>query len=343
MKPTIIAGGTLTGTAIGDVLHGGAGSDRFFSGGVSQGNESVRSNGGADYLVFTSSDALVADGAGNGIGDVRIRDFVIDNTAINFEADSIVLGDFFGQQLNAANIGGYLHIVSDALAAPNLSVIYLNREGDFSAADKQALDDGEGFAVGYGADLFLEYQAQQGDNHFENITGHADNSFEQLQALIDMGFLTLSPTDIFGSTGNDFLVGTSANENFISRGGFNGGDDVRGNGGSDTLIFSNRDPLNKDVANAMGAGSHYRIRDWMIEDKQQFPDADSIAIGDLIGRPHLNASNIGPYIHIISGTFGANRSSILIDVDGQFTDEDRLALNADPASGGYGTDLFLEF
>ncbi len=347
LTPPAIAGNTVNGTSAGDTLLGGHGSDRILSGGVVQGPETVRSNGGADYLVFKSGDPVFTDNAGYATGGyIRIQDFVIDNTAVNFNADSLSLGSLFGQGgLNATNIGGYIHIVSHVFNwAVDRSVMYINVEGDFTAADKQAFDNGAGNTAGHGADLVLEFQAEQGSNNFEVITGHPDNSIEQLQALIDMGFLELSPNDIFGSTGNDFIVGTNSGEDIYPRGGLNGGDDVRGNGGSDRLIFTRTDPLNKDLASPYGGGSLYRIRDFMIEDQQAYSEADSVALGDLIGVSGLNASNIGSYLHIKSATFfSPDRSVIMVNIDGDYTDADRAALDANPELGGHGTDLFLEF
>lgn len=341
--PPQIAGRTIVGTSGADSFLGNPGSDRILSGGVSSSAESVRGNGGADYLVFSSTDSVVQDAAGNGNGHIRIRDFIIDNTAINFEADSLVLGDLLGQaNLNATNLGNYLHIISGTVGTLGAgAVIYINVDGDFTSADRQALDAGAGQASGFGADLYLEFQAQQGNNDLANITGHEDNSVEQFQALIDLGFLLISPNDIYGSSGGDNLDGTSANERFFPRGAVSASDNIRGNGGSDSIIFDVSTLLSKDVAGAINGGQH-RVRDFTIDDRQLNPEADSISIGSLF--PHqVSAVELVPYLHVVSGLFGNERTGIYVDVDGQFTDVERNALNANPSIGGQGADLLIEF
>jgi hypothetical protein len=331
------AGRTVTGSSGADNLNGRHGDDRIFSGGVSQGAESIRTLGGADRLVFTATDSIVADVAGNGNGHIRIRDLIIDNININPEADSISLGRLLGQDnLDANNIGNYLHVLNSHSYSlgHSRSAIFVNVDGDFSAADKQSLDSATSLAGGYGTDLLLEFQNFQGNNNFEKLTGHANNTVEQFQALIDMGFLELSRTDIYGSTGGDNLDGTSRDERIFSGGvsSSGGGDDsVRGNGGADRLIFEADDLIRN---------GHVRIRDFIIDDVQTNSEADSVSIGELIGQSNINATDIGDYLHIVSGLYGNVRTAVFVKVDGNFTAADRLALDTGVRDS---PDLFLEF
>ena len=342
--PPNVKGATITGSSAADQLIGTNGSDIILSGGLSQGAEGVRGRGGSDYLVFRSGDSVATNMASDSDGHIRVRDFIIDDTAINFEADSISLCHLIVEDnLNATTIGDYIHFVSVPLFgwARDRSAIYINVEGDYTAADRQALDDGAGHSVGNGADLYIELLAEQGNNNIEEVTGHPDNSIEQLQALIDMGFLKVSANDIFGSTGGDKLEGTTADETFYPRGVFQAVESIRGNGGADRLVFEKSTLLTRNLAN--DGNEHYRIRDLTIGDVQVNPEADSILLGDLIGQLNLNASNVGNYLHIMSGVYGYTRTGIFINVDGDFSTEDRNALEANPSLGGHGADVFLEF
>lgn len=343
--PTRSFGFTAIGNASGDNFSGGAGNGVVWSGGVSSGAESVHSSGGSDRLVFSSSDAIVADVAGNNNGHIRVRDFIIGNLEVNPEADSISLGRLIGvNNLDATNIGNYLHVNSLYGDSPTAwfggSVIFINIDGDYSTTDRAMLDSG-GFAGGYGTDLMIELQGKQGNNNLEYITDHADNTVEQFQSLIDMGFLELSLTDIYGSDTGDNLEGTSADERFFSGGAAIYVESVRGNGGTDTLVLQEGDAYLPDVAN--DAYSHYRIRDFIIDDVTLNPDADSVSLGDLVGN--LTTSEAMAKIHVVSTLFGwaTNRSAIFINVDGEFTAADRAALDANVSAGGFGADFYLEF
>lgn len=341
--PPQIAGSVIKGTSAGDKLFGTNGSDLILSGGLSQLSEGIRGQGGADYLVFREGDSLATNNASDNDGHIRIRDFIIDDTAINFEADSIALGRLIGEEnLNAATIGDYVHVVSGLFGwAKNRSAIYINVEGDYTATDRQALNDGVGGSVGNGADLYLELMGEQGNNNLEDITGHPDNTVEQFQALIDLGFLKISANDIFGSTGGEHLVGTLADESFYPRGAFQAAEGIHGNGGADRLVFENNSLLARDSAD--DGSEHYRIRSFTVGDTQSNPEADTVLLGDLIGHLNLNASNVGDYLHIMSGVYGYTRTGIFVNVDGDFSTEDRDALEATPWLGGHGADLFLEF
>ncbi|EGG93229.1 RTX toxin [gamma proteobacterium IMCC1989] len=331
------AGRTNNGTSGPDSLNGSHGNDRIFSGGVSHGAESIRTLGGSDRIVFTATDAIVADVAGNGNGHIRIRDLIIDNIHINPEADSISLGRLLGQDnLDANNIGNYLHVLDSNAYSLGLwrTAIFVNVDGDFSAADKQSLDTANSLAGGYGTDLLLEFQNFQGNNNFETVTGHPNNSVAQFQALMDMGFLELSRTDIYGSTGGDNLEGTIRDERIFPRGASSGGggdDSVRGNGGADRMIFESGDLIRN---------GHVRIRDFIIDDVQTNPEADSVSIGELIGSSNINANDIGDYLHIVSGLYGHVRTAVFIKSDGNFTAAERQDLDVGIRTS---SDLFLEF
>lgn len=345
-------GKTINGSSSADNLLGSHGDDRILSGGLTHGAESIRTRGGSDRLVFTSGDSVVADVADIGNGHIRIRDLIIDNIDINPEADSISLGRLIGNDnLDASNIGDYLYVVSGAgnLPGPGLidpplfgwsyhrTLVFINLEGDFSSADRQALRAGAGHVGGHGTDLLLEFQNEQGNNNFRAVTGHPNNTVAQFQALIDMGFLELSTTDIFGSSGGDILEGTNKDERIFSGGTQQSAESVRGNGGADSLIFKVDDMI---------AGGHVRVRDFVIDDMQANAEADSIVLGQLIGQSNLDASNIGNYLHVVSGCWGNVRSVISINLDGDFTAADRQALDGCPSPGllsNYGVELLLEF
>ena len=345
-------GRTVNGSSNAENLVGSHGNDRILSGGVSSGAESIRGLGGADRLVFNSSDGIVPDVADIGHGHIRIRDLIIDNININPEADSVSLGRLIGHDdLDASNIGDYLYIVSGAgnLPGPGLidpplfgwsyhrTLVFVNLEGDFSSADRQALRAGAGNVGGHGADLVLEFQNEQGNNNFRAVTGHPNNTVAQFQALIDMGFLELSTTDIFGSSGGDILEGTNKDERIFSGGTRQAAESVRGNGGADSLIFESDDMI---------AGGHVRVRDFVIDDMQINADADSVVLGQLIAQNNLDASNIGNYLHVVSGCWGHVRSVVSINLDGDFTAADRQALDGCPSPGllsNYGVELLLEF
>ncbi len=339
------SGASVIGSASANNLNGTHGNDRILSGGVSSGAESIRARGGADRLVFTANDAVVPDiAAVNSDGHIRIRDLIIDNIQLNSEADSVSLGRLIGlNNLDANNIGDYLHIVSNGLFgwSNHRSLVFINLEGDFSSADRASLDaDSRSSSSitrgGYGSDLVLEFQNEQGNNNFETLTGHPNNTVEQYQALIDMGFLELSVTDIYGSSGGDQLEGTAEDERIFSGGVAVSAESVRGNGGADRLIFE---------AGDLVRNGHSRVRDFVIDDIQLNIEADSVALGGLIAENNLDANNIGDYLHVVSGLYGAVRTAVFINLDGDFTAADRQALDTgSPAiMADHGAELLLEF
>lgn len=347
---------SIQGTEGNDNLLGTVGNDLIFSGGLSQGVESIRSNGGSDTLVLDGDDAFTADSADNSNGHFRIRDFVIDDVATNTNADVLDIGAFLlGANLDASTIGNYLHVVSGTFG-PNRSSIFVDREGQFTDQDRINLTNG-GSTGGNGSDLFLEFQGQAANNHLAELTGFADNTVEQFQALIDLGFLDLSnannvaierpvedllaPIFIQGSENADNLLGTTRNDLFLSEGLSEGVESIRGNGGSDTLVLTADDTVANDIAD--NSNAHFRIRDFIIDDVTTNSEADVLDISDLLNGFNISNENLGDHLHIVSGTFNSNTSSIFIDRDGEFNDEERAALTADPASGGQGADLFLEF
>lgn len=335
-------GRTITGSSNPDNLRGSHGNDRILSGGLSSGTESIRGHGGADRLVFSANDSVVPDTAGIGGpgGHIRIRDLIIDNVHLNPEADSVSLGRLIGNDnLDANNIGNYLHVITDNLFGygKKNTVVFVNIEGDFSASDRQALDAGAGNVGGYGSDLVLEFQNEQGNNNFKILTGLANNTVEQFQALIDMGFLELSTTDIFGSSGGDVLEGTSKDERIFSGGTEGAAESIRGNGGADHLIFEAGDII---------ANGHVRIRDFVIDDVQLNSAADSVSLGQLIDQNNLDANNIGDYLHVVSGCWGYVRAVIYINQEGDFTAADRQALDTCLGTllmGDYKADFLLDF
>lgn len=336
-------GNSIVGSENSEDLNGSHGNDRILSGGVSLGRaESIRSRGGADRLVFEANDSVITDEAAIGGvdvgGHIRIRDFIIDNTYLNPEADSVSLGRLIGRDdLDATNIGNYLHVISNNLFgfAHQRSIVFVNIDGDFSAADRDALSAGLGRVGGNGADLLLEFQGEQGNNNFETLTGYANNSVEQFQVLIEMGFLDLSTTNIFGSSGGDELEGTSRDEHIFS-GGVAGirAESVRGNGGADSLIFRSGDLVRN---------GHMRVRDFIIDDTQLNAEADSLYLGALIGP--TGPDTISQYVHIVSGVYNSQTTGIYIKLGEGLTDADRQALDAGVwvrDLDALGIDLFIE-
>ena len=335
-----VLGLTVIGTTGPDNLWATGGNDRILSGGISQGAEAIAGNGGSDRLELAKNDGIVANNAGNNNGHTRVRDFIIDNIHTNPEADHFSIGRFIDRNdLDETNIGDYLHIVS-GIYGPASSGVFINLEGDFSASDRAQLDNG---VVGpYGADLFFEFQGRQGTNNFELITGHPDNSIQQLKALIDLGFLELSTTDFYGSSDGDNLEGAATDDRLFSVGTLRHVESIRGNGGADQLVFQHGDSFNADTASNDTAG-HFRIRDFTIDDIQLNPEADSVSLGSYLGAYNLDASALQQYIHIRSATFEVNRTVIYVNLEGDFTSEQRAALDADQSFKPSGAEIFLEF
>lgn len=346
----------IQGTENADDLVGTSGDDVFFSRGLSQEVESILGNGGSDTLILDADDIFAQDSANDSNAHFRIRDFTIDDTSSNDEADVLDIGNFLlGSNLDATNIGNYLYVVSGTFGE-NRTSIFIDREGQFTDQDRANLTN-DPAAGGNGADLFLEFQGLDGTNNLEDITGFADNTIEQFQALIDLGFLDLSnanseaierpeidesaPIIIQGTEGNDSLLGSDNDDLFFSEGLSEGAESIQGNGGSDTLIIEADDAVATDIADDSHA--HIRIRDFVIDDVTTNSEADVLDISDLLSGFSISIDNLGDHLHIVSGTFNNNRTSIFIDRDGEFSDEERAALTLDPAAGGQGADLFLEF
>lgn len=337
-------GKTVVGTSASETLNGSIGNDRIFSGGVSLQAESIRGQAGRDRLIFDFNDSVVPNIAGNGVGHIRIYDFIVDNVNNNPEADTISIGRLINQNnLDANNIGNYVHIIS-GLWGNWRGLVLVNVEGDYTASDRAMLDDlaenNPSSLGGYGTDLMLEFLGKQGDNNFSVLTGQSDNSLEQLQKLIDFGFLELSITDIYGTRNGGTLEGTSLDEQFLIAGVLRDGD-IYGNGGSDSLVFRANDVYKPDLARI--DGGQVRIFDFTIDDMQTNSEADSLSLGDIIGPNTLTAATAGDYFHFMSGLYGNNRTAVFINLDGDFTAADRQALEANPSAGGNGADLFLEF
>ena len=195
----------IFGTDSSDYLMGNSGNDHIYSGGNAVGIETVRGNGGQDALIFVGEDVFPANAANDTNGHWRIRDFVIGNIQSNTNADILSIGRLINQPgLNAHNIGNYLHVVSNPYGYGSRTGLFVNVDGDFTAADRQALDANV-VAGGHGADLYLEFQGYAGANDFSVLTGYADNTVAQFQTLIDWGFLDLSDTvPLAQDNGNTF-------------------------------------------------------------------------------------------------------------------------------------------
>lgn len=349
--PTIIQG-----TENQDILEGTEADEVIYSGGLSSGVESVRGNGGRDTLTLDSDDAYATDNAADGRAHFRVRDFTIDNINQNNEADILDIGNFLlGSNLDASTIGNYLHIVSGTYGH-NRSSIFVDREGQFTDQDRVNLTNNVS-GGGHGADLFLEFQGQAANNNLAELTGFADNTTEQFQSLIDMGFLDLSsansnaiarpnedpssPINIYGTENADDLLGSTRDDIFFSGGLSTGVESIRGNGGQDTLLLDANDA--HAANNADDGNAHFRVRDFVIDNTNTNDEADVLDISDLLSGNAIGIDNLSDHLHFVSGTFGHNRSSIFIDKDDGFSDEERAALTQDAARGGQGADLFLEF
>ncbi len=355
LKLSELISNEIVGTENADDLSGTSQDELFLSRGLSAGVESIRGNGGSDTLVLDGDDNFAADSADNNNAHFRIRDFVIDDKVSNDDADTLDIGSFLlGRDLDASNIGNYIHIVSGTFGA-NRSSIFVDREGGFTDQDRVNLNNNPSQGAN-GADLFFEFQGQAANNNIAALTGFADNTIEQYQQLIDWGFLDVSkanseapvldePDNAFievqGTAGADSLIGSNNDDIFYSGGLSSGVESIRGLEGSDTLLLTSEDALARDSAD--NNNGHYRIKDFVIDDITTNNQADVLNISDLLNTDNLNAANIGNYLHVVSGIFIGSRGGIFIDVDGNFTDAERTALDNAPFSGGNGADLFLEF
>lgn len=353
----------IQGTEAADNLEGTATDDIIYSGGVSSRTESIQTNGGQDRLVLDNDDSFVADEARSGNGHYRIRDMVfgtVGPAVVGYQEENDVLdigGFLLGSDLNATNIGDYLHIVS-GLYGSERAGIFINREGNFTAQDHINLTNNPS-AGGHGADLFIELQGRSSNNNIAEVTGYADNTVEQFQALIDFGFLDLSnanserpvidspidpdqPLIVWGNTDSGTIKG-SEGDDIIYPGDIsqNITEHVYSNGGSDTLVFSDQYTVATNDAN--DSHGHFRIKDFIIDDIATNSEADILDLSDLLSGANHTAETLGSYLHIISGVYGNDRAGIFVDKDGLFTDADRQALGANVAAGGHGADLFLEF
>ncbi len=337
------------------LLQGSTDNENFLLGGLDESGRSIASAGGSDRLVLNSEAVFAVDEAGSSNGHYRVQDFVIDDVSVNQDADVLDIGNFLlGANLDASTIGNYLFVVSGVFGAER-SVIFVDREGQFTDQDRANLlnnvSDG-----GQGADLVFEFQGRAANNNLAELTGFEDNSVEQFQALIDSGFLDISnansqaiarpeegdaPIVISGSSGADNLLGSDNDDIFLSGGLSQGVESIRGNGGNDVLVLTAGDSVAQDSAD--NSHAHFRIRDFVIGDVDTNSEADVLDLSDLLSGFSINAENLGDHLHIISGTFGTNRSSIFIDRDGQFDAAERAELTADVSGGGQGADLFLEF
>ena len=280
-------------------------------------------------------------------------DFSSNNQAQTTMADSSATSS---TGVNASNIGSYVHIVSGGVLGANRSAIFIDREGQFTDQDRANLTNNP-YAGGQGTDIFIEFQGWEANNNLALLTGHADNSVEQFQTLIDWGFIDISkavdlvpnpPVEdleaeiiIRGTSGGDSLLGSARDDIFISEGVLSGTESIRGNGGSDVLLLNQSDT--HVAGNAGVHNGHYRVRDFVIDDTNTNAAADVFDLGAFLLGANIDASTIGNYIHIVSGFYTSERSAIFIDREGQFTDQDRANLTNDPYSGGHGADLFFEF
>jgi hypothetical protein len=345
----------IQGTNNADNLSGTESNDVFISGGLSQGVESIRGNGGSDTLVLNNDDAHAENNANNSNGHYRIRDFVIDDTSTNDQADVLDIGSFLlGSNLDASNIGNYLHVVSGSFSH-NRSSIFVDREGQFTDQDRANLTNG-GSKGGNGSDLFLEFQGQTANNNLEELTGFKDNTVEQFQALIDLGFLDLSNANnhsVIGTPSGDGvnsgsgLMGREGEDDDIYSGGVGDGEvenvqgvgldalqtnaqDARGThenninrSGNDRLIIDGDDAFANNASNGNG---HIRVRGFTVDDVTSNENADSLVIGDLLRHDDNVAGFLGTaedatrFLHFeqLSG----NIVHLYIDRDGGFVDEE---------------------
>ena len=381
------------GSGLGTGLIGEANrNDDFYSGGLSSGIENIQGVSGSqprrtfegsghDRLILDADDAVVsqADGVGAaaGNGEIRLRGFTIDDTSTDSDADTIVLGDLLRGNFVDANNDGlddasgltqfdgtaedavrFLHFEEGGVQK---EVIYIDVKGELGASDDSARalisdDSSYGGIVG-GSSLMLRFYTFDPETFATqidfNASGDELNTAEQVQSLVNLGFLDFSagennddsqfhnPIIIQGTESADNLLGSSEDDIFLSGGLSQGVESIKGNGGSDTLVLDASDAVAEDIAN--NSNAHFRIRDFIIDDVTTNNEADVLDISDLLGGFGITADNLGNHLHIVSGTFGHNRSSIFIDRDGEFNDEERAALTADASSGGQGADLFLEF
>lgn len=334
----------VEGTGDADKLKGSKGDDIIHSGGVSSGTEKIRGKKGSDRLVLDDDDEVLVDQATIKNGFISVRDFTIGDVSTNSKADVFDIGSFLsGVALDASTVGDFLHVVSGR-GGDARTVVYLDKEGNFTDAERSLLD-GDPRASDVGVDIVVEFKGKAADNNFANITGEIDNSVEQLQALITLGFLDLSKSagvaDVVGTRNQDDLLGTIHSESIFSNGLSSGIESIRGGGGSDRLVLDADDAYVADSAN--DKNGHLRIRDFVIDDTESNDQADILDVGAFLSQSGLDATNIGNYLHVVSGVYGSHTGGIFIDKEGNFTDQERINLTNNPSEGGQGADLFLEF
>lgn len=341
---SLSASHSVVGSSGAETLIGTSADDIIFSGGLSEGIETIISNGGSDRLLIDRDDSHARNNANDLAGHFRVQDFTIADVATNQEADVFDIGNFLiGENLNASNIGNYLHVVSGTYTS-NQSGIFVDREGTLTDDKRFALST-DYYSGGHGTEFFIEFQRRATDTNFEDITGFQDNTEEQFQALIDLGFLDISGSQdisrIYGTSEGDELEGTSGSEWIYSRGTSDSSESVRSNGGSDRLILENADSFAQNDASDVRA--HIRIRDFVIDNVDENQEADIIDLGSILMGFNIGADELSKYLHVVSGAHGDERTLVFVDRDGHFTDAKRLALSNELEAGGHGADVVLEF
>ena len=217
---------TIVGTAGGDGSSPGTGlmgqessDDDIYSGGVGDGeNENVQGVGvdavqtnpqdvrgdtlanidisGNDRLIIDGDDTF-ATNASQSDGYIRVRGFTVGDVDNAPNADTLVVGDLLRHDDNAA---GFLNTASDATRFFHFEristfemLVYVDRDGGFVDGASRVTSGGVRGTIAAEANYMIEFRTvhDPGDNVFDFEQGHTLNTTEQLQSLIDLGFLDI--------------------------------------------------------------------------------------------------------------------------------------------------------
>lgn len=351
MSTQTVAIHQVAGTDSADKIKGSREDDLLFSGGLSSGTEKIRGKKGSDQFILNEDDAFVPNLANHKDGFINIIDFTIDDVLLNDQADVFNIGGFLSEKsLKADTVGDFIHVVSGQ-GGDARTTVYINKEGEFTEVERAAFDRGLDKGDISGADIVVGFKGKSADNNFSRITGHSDNTTEQFQTLIDLGFLDLSgvveeyaefvPNQVVGTGAADRLKGSRENDVIYSGGVSSGIESVRGRKGADQLILGKGDAVVTDQATRKNG--FLSVKDFTIDDVNKNGQADVFSIGDFLNGKALNANTIGDYLHVVSGRGGDARTVVYIDKDGRLTSAEHEALNASSRASDVGVDIIVEF
>lgn len=152
---------------------------------------------GNDRLIFDGDDAF-ADNASNNNGHIRVRGFTVGDVDVSENADTLVVGDLLRHDGNAA---GFLNTAADVTRFFHFEqvsafemLLYIDRDGGFVDGASRVLSGGNRSSIAAEANYMIEFRTlyDAADDVFDFEQGYALNTTDQIQALIDLGFLDIS-------------------------------------------------------------------------------------------------------------------------------------------------------